>query len=163
MGERQPGRVQERTLQPHHRAQIAGDPPVYTTVDGRRPRVPNRAEVHADLMGAAGGDRHLEQRHALQWRAQVTRVTALRARRARVDIFWRCAGSRPIAASMRVPPERRPTPARRTPFDLAVPELARQLLVRAIVLRDDHQARGPAIEPVHDSRTQLAADAARDP
>ena len=40
--------------------------------------------------------------------AHVTRVTALRARRARVDIFCRSPGSRPIGASMRLPACTRP-------------------------------------------------------
>jgi hypothetical protein len=39
----------------------------------------------------------------LKCRAKVTRVTALRARRALVDIFCRSFGSRPIGASIRRP------------------------------------------------------------
>ena len=37
-------------------------------------------------------------------------------------------------------------------LDLAIVELPRQLLVGPIVLGDDHQSRGPAIEPMHDPR-----------
>src|SRR4029450_3783601 len=44
-------------------------------------------------------------------------------------------------------------------LDLVVVKLPRELLMRRIVLGDDHQARGPAIEPVHDAGTKLAADA----
>ena len=95
-------------------------------------------------------------------RGHVTRVTALRARRARVDIFCRCCGSRPIGASMRLPGVHH-TPDQRDVFllDLAVVELARQLLVRRVVLGHHHHSRRAAIEPVHDARPQLAADAAQ--
>ena len=46
-------------------------------------------------------------------------------------------------------------------LDLAVVELAGELLVRRVVLGDDHQSRRAAIEPVHDARPLLAADAAQ--
>jgi hypothetical protein len=39
-------------------------------------------------------------------------------------------------------------------------ELARQLLVRRVVLGDDHQAGRPAIESMHDPRSLLAPDPA---
>ena len=45
-------------------------------------------------------------------------------------------------------------------LDLAIVELTRELLVRLVVLRNDHQPRRAAIEAVHDARTLLAADAA---
>ena len=89
----------------------------------------------------------------------MTRVTALRARRARVDIFCRSFTSRPIAASIRRPglddaPDERDVLL----FDLTVAKLTGELLVRAIVLGHDHQPRCAAIEPMHDARTQLPAD-----
>ena len=46
-------------------------------------------------------------------------------------------------------------------LDFAVVELARQLLVRGVVLGHHHDARRAAIEPVDDARPQLAADAAQ--
>ena len=39
-------------------------------------------------------------------------------------------------------------------------KLARQLLVRRVVLRDHHDARRALVEPVHDAGPHLAADAA---
>ena len=46
-------------------------------------------------------------------------------------------------------------------LDFPVVELARQLLVRRVVLGDDHQPRRAAVEPVHDAGPLLAADAAQ--
>lgn len=46
-------------------------------------------------------------------------------------------------------------------FDLPIVELPCELLVGAIVLGDDHDARCSPIEPVHDARPELAADAAQ--
>ena len=46
-------------------------------------------------------------------------------------------------------------------LDFAVVKLAREMLVRGVVLGDDHQARRAAIEPVDDARPPLAADAAQ--
>ena len=90
------------------------------------------------------------------------RVTASRLRRARADIFFRFAG---IAADRRVDPPARLhlAPDQRDVFllDLAIVKLPRQLLVRGVVLGDHHQARRAAIEPVHDARPLLAADAAQ--
>ncbi len=45
-------------------------------------------------------------------------------------------------------------------LDLAIVKLPRQLLMGTIVLGDDHHTRRAAIQPVHDARPQLAADAA---
>ena len=77
-----------------------------------------------------------------KFRAHVTRVTALRARRARVDIFCRSFASRPIGASMRRAGVD-DAPDERDVFllDFAIVELARQFLMRRVVLGDDHQAR----------------------
>ena len=46
-------------------------------------------------------------------------------------------------------------------LDLAIVELPRELLVRRVVLGDDHQSRRAAVEPMHDARPLLAADAAQ--
>src|ERR1700676_3188671 len=45
-------------------------------------------------------------------------------------------------------------------FDLAIAKLPRELRVRAVVLGDNHQTGGAAIEPVYDTGTLLAADPA---
>ena len=42
---------------------------------------------------------------------------------------------------------------------LAIGELSRQFLMRAIVLRHDYEARRTAIEPMDDARPQFTADA----
>ena len=89
------------------------------------------------------------------------RVTASRrAPRARRHLL----AIRRIAADRRVNPAPglHDAPDQRDVFllDLAIVKLARQLLMRGVVLGDDHQARGAAIEPVHDARPFLAADAA---
>ena len=84
--------------------------------------------------------------------AFVTRVTALRARRARVDIFWRFPGrgrsARRCGAGLDDTPDERDVLL----LDLAVVELASELAMRGVVLGDHHHARGAAIEPVHDPR-----------
>ena len=46
-------------------------------------------------------------------------------------------------------------------LDFAIVKLARQLLVRRVVLGHDHQARRAAVEPMHDAGPLLAADAAQ--
>jgi hypothetical protein len=83
--------------------------------------MPDRAQMHANLVGAAGVDGHPHQRDAAQLAGAVTmRVTASRARRARVDIFWRCTSDRGRWASIRRPASHDPpTPARRTPSRLS--------------------------------------------
>ena len=105
MRERQPGRVQERPLEALHRAQVRR-----RRAGGRRRRSDRRRSDGRSRSGARGSGACGRWRSPpcssdtpLKWRADVTRVTALRARRARVDIFCRCCGSRPIGASMRLP------------------------------------------------------------
>ena len=98
-------RVKERPIEPRQRPQVAwqvpSNPAVERVADNR---MADGAEMHADLVRAPGRDRHVEQRHAPgSTVARVIRVTAVRARRARADIFCRFAGSRPIGASMRRP------------------------------------------------------------
>ena len=46
-------------------------------------------------------------------------------------------------------------------LDFAVVKLPGQFLVRPVVLGDDHQARRALVQPVHDARPLLAADAAQ--
>ena len=84
------------------------------------------------------------------------------APRARADIFLRFDR---IAADRRVDPPAglHLAPDQRDVFllDLALVKLARQLLVRGVVLGDDHQPGGAAVEPVHDAGPLFAADAAQ--
>ena len=148
-------RVEERALQPLHRPDIVGHVPVDAAVGRSRRRSGGRSRSGGRESGACGPWR---SRRAAATRPSsappcVTRVTALRARRARVDIFCRSPGSRPIGSSMRRPAWT-DAPDQREVFllDLAVVELARELPVRRVVLRGHHHARGAAIEPVHDAR-----------
>src|SRR3954470_17263084 len=46
-------------------------------------------------------------------------------------------------------------------FDLTIAELARQLLVRSVVLCHNHQPRGAAIQTMDNPWPQLAADSAQ--
>ena len=67
-------------------------------------RVADRAEMHADLVRAPGVDRDADAATRPAGAAPTSRASRpLRARRARVVIFCRCVGSRPIGASMRRP------------------------------------------------------------
>ena len=164
MREHEPRGVQKRPLEMRDRAQVAGHAPVDAAVERvADDRMADRAQVHADLVRAAGVDRHLRerQRRRRTARARTMRVTASRLRRARADIFLRFDR---IAADRRVdaPARLHLAPDERDVFllDLAIVELPRQLLVRRVVLGDDHQPRRAAIEPVHDARPLLAADAA---
>ena len=94
-----------------------GDAPVHAAV-GRvaDDRMADGAQVHADLMGAAGRDRHLQQRHALEVaRPRDARHRAPRAARAGRHLLPLLR----IAADRRVDPLARPGPrprrARRIP------------------------------------------------
>ena len=124
-----------------------------------------RAQVHADLMGAAGVNRDSGQR---QDAAEVLgaddarhRLAASPRARRRGAIFFRFAGSRPIGASMRRPACTSPQTSAMYSFSTSrSAKLARELLVRRVVLGDHHQPRRAAIEPVHDAGPLFAADAA---
>ena len=97
-----------------------------------------------------------------RWWARVMRVTASRACLARADIFCRLCR---VAPDGRVdaPAGLHHAPDERDVFllDLTVVELARELLMRGVVLRHHHDARRAAVEPMDDARPQLAADAAQ--
>ena len=85
------------------RAQVAGHAPVDAAVERvADDRMADRAQVHANLVRAAGVNRDLRQRQRRpKCSARTMRVTAARLRRARADIFFRLAG---IAADRRVDP-----------------------------------------------------------
>src|SRR3954465_9973294 len=110
--------------------------------------------------------------------AHVMRDTAVRARRALVDIFCRLFGSRPIGSSMRRPGDSTPqtsavysfSPWRSSNCPGSAPGAAAggapleppgQRLVGGLVLRHHHQPGRPLVEPMDDAWTQLAANAAQ--
>ena len=159
--------MEERPVEVRDGAEVAGHAPVDAAVQRvADDRMADRAQVHADLMRAAGVNRDLRQRqHAAEVLgaddARDRRAAAARARRLRRHLL----PVRRIAADRRVDAAsgQHLAPDEREVFllDLAVGELARQLLVRRVVLGDDHQPRRAAVEPMHDARALLAADAAQ--
>ena len=161
--ERQARRVQERAGQPAGRRQPARRPPARAAVERvAHDRVPGLAQMDANLVRASGADAARER--ATRRRAARPRgscVTAVRARRARVDIFCRCARIAADRAVDRLAGARR-APDEREVFlvDFAIVKLPRERAMRAVVLRDDHHAGRAAIEPVHDARPLASADAA---
>ena len=119
MRERQARRVQERALEMRDRAQIAGHAPVDAAVERiADDRMADRAQVHADLVRAAGVDRDAAPASAPAEVLARGRCAsrASRLRRARADIFLRFDG---IAADRRVDAAAghapRPRPARCIP------------------------------------------------
>ena len=156
--------MEERPLQTHDRADIAGHAPVDAAVERiADDRMSDRAQVHANLVRAPGMNRDLRQRDR--------GVEVLGADDPRHG-FPAAPGSRrhllPVA---RIAPDRRidaPSRLHHAPderdvflLDLAIVKLPRQFFVRRVVLGDDHQAGRAAIEPMHDARPLLAADAAQ--
>ena len=115
-------------------------------------RMADRAQVHADLMRAAGRDGDLQQRDALEVtgpgdaRHRAPRPPRPRRHLLPVLLVPADGGIDPSSGLDDAPDERDVLL-----FDLAVAKLTRELLVRAIVLGDDHQARGATIQPVHDA------------
>ena len=144
-------------------ASDARKPTAHATVERvAHDRVSALAEVHANLMRAPGANREPQQRQPAE-RFDRRRPSSGRSRlcRARLDIFRRSRGSRPIGWSMRAagldtaPHERGVLLHHR-----AVAKLPRQISMRPVVFRDDHHPRRAAVEPVHDARPFLSADAA---
>src|SRR5213593_4769485 len=65
MVEREARRVKERTLQARHRTNITGHPAVDAAVERvADDRMPDRAEMHANLVGPSRVNRDLAQRQA---------------------------------------------------------------------------------------------------
>ena len=156
-------RVQEGTFEPHYRAQVLPDAAVHAAVGlVADDRVADGAQMHADLMSTAGGDCDPDERHSLEvpreGHACHRAARPARAGRHLLPVL-RIAPDRLVDA----PPGVHDTPDERDVFllDFAVLKLPRQLLVGLVVLGDDHQSRGAAIETVHDSRARLAAHSAQ--
>ena len=126
-------------------------------------RMADRAQVHANLVRAAGVNRDLRQRQR--------RVELLGADDARHRLAAAPRARRHLLPVGRIAADRRVDPASRLHhapdqrdvflLDLAIVKLPRELLVRGVVLGDDHQPRRAAIEPMHDARPLFAADAAQ--
>ena len=143
MLEDQPRRVQKRTLEPGHGAQVAGHAPVHASIQGiSDDRVADRAQVDADLVGPACLNRDPRER---QRAAQVLGANDPRDRFAAASRTRRhFLAVHRVAANRRVDP---PSGLYLAPdervvllLDFAVAKLAGELLVRRVVLRDDHQS-----------------------
>ena len=142
MGEGEPFSVQEGTREPLHRAHVVRHALVHAAVDRiADDGVADGAQVHADLVRAAGGDGHANQRHARQLagprdaRDGLTRP----ARPCRDPLpMHRVASERQVDALAVV--HRAPHERHVFLLDFAVVELARQLLVGGVVLGHHHDA-----------------------
>ena len=145
------------------RADVAGNAPMDAAVQRiADDRMADGAEMHADLMRAARVNGHLAKRQARQVeRAGDSRDRFARASRSRGHLLTmdRIAADRGVdaAAGLHDAPDERDVFL----LDFAIVKLPRELLMRGIVLRDDHHARRAAIEPMDDAGPQLAADAAQ--
>src|ERR1051326_4735835 len=124
-------------------------------------RMPDGAEVHADLMGASGGNCDVEQRHAPQ-------MFGLGHPRDRASGAAR-AGGHPlpmvgVAADCGVDssPLLDQTPYQRDVFllDFTIVELPRQVLMCAVVLGRDHHPGRSAVETMNYAWTEFAPDTA---
>ena len=155
--------MKKGSLQSRDRAKVARNPTVHAAVERvTHDRVPDRAQVHTNLMRPTGVDRYLRQR---QGAAQ--RLGSDDAR----DRF--AAAPRPrrhLLSVLLIPPDWGIDAAACQDFapdqcdvlflDLTVVELARKFLVRGIVFRHNHQPRRATVQAVNDARPLLAADAA---
>jgi hypothetical protein len=163
--DREPRRVQERTVQALHRAKISGDMPVHTSVhrvahDG----MSNCAEMYANLVGPARVDRNAAQCHAAE----------VAGPRNPCDSVSGTSGARRhflpvsrIATDCRVdsPSSLNYSPNKRDIFlfDFAIVKLSRELLVCHVVLCNHHHAGRSAIEPMNDPWPCFTADPAQIP
>ena len=146
LGELEPRRVQELALKP-----VATCAPVLAiTAD----RVPDRVEMGADLVRAAGFEAHAQERR---------RGQRLRGLEMGASLAWPVAVDRSSRAHAAIAPERRidrARPRRRPPLDereVLAPDLPRgerrlQPPVGLLALGDDEQPRGVAIQAMDDSR-----------
>ena len=146
--------MQERPLQRRQRLQVRRDAARDAAIGGvAADRVADRAEMHADLVRAAGVDGDADQRHA----RQVQRPRHARHGRSRPPRTCRHLLPRVrIAADRRLdapavldqPPHQRDVLL----LDFAIVELPGQFRVRHVALGDHHHARRALVEPVDDAR-----------
>jgi len=118
------------------------------------------AQVNTDLMRAPCVNRHLTEREPWQMmRARDPSDGVSRAARPRghLQSIRRIASDRRFDAAARL----HDAPHERDVLflDFMVVKLTRELVMRRIILGNDHQARSAAIESVHDAGAKLAADA----
>ena len=124
--------------------------------------VPDSAQVHANLVGAAGDDRHADQRDAVEPLGQDHPGDCLaRPPRTGRDALPvdRVAADRQIDAASLL--HQAPDEGGVLLLHLAVRELARELGVRRVVLGYHDQSGGTAVEAVHDAGAEFTADAAQ--
>src|SRR5215471_9034236 len=164
MREHESGGMQERTRQVRDGAQIAGHTPVDAAVQGIADDwMADCAQMDADLMRASGMNRDVRQREddaeLLGLDDARDRFAAAPGLRRHLLPVARVASDRLVDPSSRL----NFSPDERDVFllDFPIVKLPRQLLVRGVVLRDDHQPRGAPIEPMDDAGPLLSADAAQ--
>ena len=127
-------------------------------------RQPDRREVHADLVGAAGARTHLEQaalalREAPRTRHSLVAARPTRRAHAHALAVARVAADRQIDATADPRPARRARAPGRRARRCARWNWSERRAVRRVALRDHEHARGAAVEAVHDARAQHVADA----
>ena len=155
--------VQKRPRQPLHRAQLVRHAAMHAAVERvADDRMADAAEMHANLVRAPGRNRDAQQRQP----GHVPRPGDAGHRRSRAP-----RAGRDLLAMHRIAADRNvdalallhQSPHQRDVLllDFAIVKLARQLLVRGVVLGDDHHAGRALVETMHDARPQLAADAAQ--
>src|SRR5262245_27400555 len=163
MLEREPFRVQEWPLKMGDGADVTGYPPVDTAVQRvADDRVADRAEMHTYLMGATRVNGNLAQRQSRQVegprdsRDRLTRPPGSCGHLLAVDWIAADCGVDP-AAGLHDAPDKRDVLL----LHFAIVKLARELLMRRVVFRDDHDAGRAAIEPMNDAGAQLASYSAQ--
>src|SRR6187402_3419861 len=140
MGECEPRGMQKRAIESLHGADVAWHAPMHTTVERvAHNRMADRAEVHANLMGAPRVNGDLAE-------GQPRKM--FRARDPRHGVPGMLGASRHLLPMRRIAADRRidaasrldDAPDERNVFllDLAILELPCQFLMSGVVLRDDH-------------------------
>ncbi len=155
--------VQERPFELQDRSEMRCRVSLDTTVDGvSYDRMTDGAEVDAYLVGAAGRDRDLEKRDAVE---RLRRDDAC-------DCFARPPRPRRNLLSIhRISTDWQvdsPTSMHSAPhecnvvlLDQAVAELPRKVYVREVVLGDHHESGRAAVETVYDAGPSFTANAAK--
>jgi len=155
--------MQERPLEPLHRPDVSGYPPMDASVEGvAHDGMTDLAEMHTDLMGAAGVDGHLAERQPRQMvRPRNSRDggSGVLGSGGHLLPMYRIATNRRVdtSASLNHSPHERQVLL----FDLAIVELTRKLLMGRVVLGDDDHARCASIQAMHNAWAFLATDAAQ--
>jgi hypothetical protein len=112
--------------------------------------MPDRREVYADLMGAPGEGRGLQERRAHEPLPDHERGLRLLPSVLTHDHAGPAAAQGRVHGEpvvLHVPPHEREVPA----FDLVTRQHRREQLVRLVILGDHEQPRGPGVETMHDA------------